>query len=720
MSAGPTKFGPSDQPESHAMNTLLSKVAASGSAVEQVIWGKPGIGERTGRTVIESLGIYLPQRAVSTADVIKGCDKAVAFPLEQMTGIRSRRMAGDGEYAIDLARKAVADCLASSRHTPSAIDVLICCNISRYDGPGHRFTYEPCTGAGPLRRDFDLESRVLAFDISNACAGMFTAIYLIDSMLQAGLIRRGMAVSGEYITHLSRTAQREIEAYLDPRLSCLTVGDAGAALLLERTENSETAAGFEAIDDAYTLGAHSRHCVAKATERPHGGAIMFTDPMPMTAVALKHGRMHAEKTLRDRGWSGKRIDHLILHQTSEMALRGAVRELGATLGENFCRPDNTIINVAERGNTATTTHLLALYENVMNGRIQSGDRVVFGISGSGQTVGTALYTLDDLPDRLREKRSGNAPRSHVCLERDLPVMARPGVRIESLGIAPQDPGGRALTLGLVRAAAVDCFSRSKYRREDVDLLMFAGVYRSEFLSEPAVAALAAGELEINADIPTPEGPKTLAFDVVNGGVGFLNACHIAAGLIRSGKRQVALVTASEVENNRPGGPGERTGIMETGSAVILEAAPDGDTGFGAFLFRSFPEHALRLGASTEMVDGQLVLNVERDPELADIYRDCIALAVRELLAREGLSMADLRVILPSQVAPGFVAALAAELEVDPARCVDIAVDGNDLLSSSVVYSMQHALDRGMVKAGDLGLVIAVGSGIQVGCALYRF
>ena len=31
-------------------------------------------------------------------------------------------------------------------------------------------------------------------------------------------------------------------------------------------------------------------------------------------------------------------------------------------------------------------------------RIQSGDNAVFGISGSGQTVGAALYTFDDLPD----------------------------------------------------------------------------------------------------------------------------------------------------------------------------------------------------------------------------------------------------------------------------------------------------------------------------------
>ena len=131
---------------------------------------------------------------------------------------------------------------------------------------------------------------------------MFTAIYLIDALLQAGVIRRGMAVSGEYISHLTRTAQREIEGYLDPRLSCLTVGDAGAAVVLERADGP--GAGFEAID-AYTLGAHGRHCVAKATDRPHGGAIMLTDPVRITAVALKHGTMHAAKTLAGTGVAGR-------------------------------------------------------------------------------------------------------------------------------------------------------------------------------------------------------------------------------------------------------------------------------------------------------------------------------------------------------------------------------------------------------------------------------
>jgi 3-oxoacyl-[acyl-carrier-protein] synthase III len=276
------------------------------------------------------------------------------------------------------------------------------------------------------------------------------------------------------------------------------------------------------------------------------------------------------------------------------------------------------------------------------------------------------------------------------------------------------------TLPLVKAAVEDSLRRSSYRRNDVDLLLFAGVYRSDYLCEPAVAALAAGDLEINDAVETLDGPKTFVFDVGNGGVGFLNACHLAGEMIRSGKHRVALVTASEVENNRDNAAVSPVGVLETGSAMILDESPDSEAGFGEFLFKSYTDHIDRFVSHSGMVEGKSAMLVSRDPRLHDHYLDCITDAVRELLAREGVTPADLKVVLPPQVAPGFAARLALTLGTDPATCVDIAVDRQDYLTSSLVHSMRHAVERGMAKPGDLGLVIEVGAGIQVGCALYRF
>ena len=104
-------------------------------------------------TVIESIGIYLPGNAVSTKEVLSGCQKKVRFPMERMTGIKSRRMAGETEFSIDLSKKAVEDCLKNSKYNPEDFDLLICCNISRCDEPGFRFTAEPGT-AVKLKKHF--------------------------------------------------------------------------------------------------------------------------------------------------------------------------------------------------------------------------------------------------------------------------------------------------------------------------------------------------------------------------------------------------------------------------------------------------------------------------------------------------------------------------------------------------------------------------------------
>ena len=76
-------------------------------------------------TIIESLGVYLPPRTVSTAEMLEGCEQKIRFPLERISGISTRRMAGETEFSIDLAKQAVAECLKNSKYTAADIDLLV-------------------------------------------------------------------------------------------------------------------------------------------------------------------------------------------------------------------------------------------------------------------------------------------------------------------------------------------------------------------------------------------------------------------------------------------------------------------------------------------------------------------------------------------------------------------------------------------------------------------
>ena len=671
-----------------------------------------------GNTIIEALGIYLPETIVSTRDVIAGCSRPVVLPLEHITGIKTRRVSGPDEFSIDLAKNAVVNCLAMSKYAPEDIGLLICCNICRYDGPNHRVSFEPNTSIR-LRKHFGFDN-ALVFDITNACAGMFTAVTIVDTFINMGLIRCGMVVSGEAIFYITRTAQQEIEGAMDPRLACLTLGDSGAAIILEQSPSDQL--GFHDID-LYTLPRFAGYCIAKATDKEHGGAIMLTDAIRTTAVGIRHGAMHSLHMLQRAGWSPERCHHLIMHQTSDRSLKEGARHVNKLLGKMVCHDGNMINNLAERGNTATTSHFVAVMDNIVNQRIESGDSAVFGITGSGMTIGTALYTFDDLPDRVRrppsmEEKARRAPSARLSVP--TPATRRRRVRIESFGIIPEGWRDERGSTGLAKIAAEKCLEQSSRARNEIDLLIHAGVYRDEFAMEPAIATMIAGELGICDGVDLLGEPKTFAFDVFNGAIGLLNACHVAIQMIGAKRHRHVMVVASEIENNRKVLPSSLRGVRETASALILDESPDEGTGFGDFVFRYDTRHIDAFLSYTGLEHGRPYLNFIEDPLLHDFYLDCIPDAVNELLEIEGLDLSQIRAIFPPQISSAFILRVSERLKLDAERFVDAADTGEDLFSSSLPYSFWRARQKGVVRRGDIGLIINVGTGIQVGCTVYYF
>lgn len=252
-------------------------------------------------------------------------------------------------------------------------------------------------------------------------------------------------------------------------------------------------------------------------------------------------------------------------------------------------------------------------------------------------------------------------------------------------------------------------------------MIHAGIYRDDFLSEPAVATLVAGEVGINAEPESADAPKTFAFDVLNGAVGFLNGCHVAAGMIGAGRTGHAMVLASEVENNTPESGYPRNGIAETGSAIMLSPS-HGPEGFGRFVFGHHPEYRGALATYTQERDGRMWLRIDRDPNLAAIYVSCLPSSVKELLTLEGLAPEDIALVFPPYLPGAALDELAAHIGVDRSRFVDLEAQGqtSDPFTSTLPFQIADARRRGLVKPGDVALIMAVGSGVEVGCTTYRF
>ncbi|MEN8183947.1 MAG: 3-oxoacyl-[acyl-carrier-protein] synthase III C-terminal domain-containing protein [Myxococcota bacterium] len=339
----------------------------------------------------ESLGLRLPERRRTMAELLDSCRHRHRVDLERLTGIREHRVCAEDEDSYSLAVDAAWDCLSHSRYGPEDVEMLISCSITTYQGrdtlrvePSMSFLVKEAIGA----------THALHFDVRNACAGMVTGLYILDDFIRRGVIRRGMVVSGEYVTSIADNAARKVRTILSKQLASLTVGDSGSAVLLERAPQDTP--GIEAFELA-TYSDHSDLCIGGPCETGPGGA-MFTDARKLHAVAIESAHPTLLAALEKGGISPHEVHFLIPHQTSVRAIRAGIRNISPHVGG--LPPDLTIVyNLEKFANTASTTHFVALYRYLEERRFEAGDRILLLIFASGVVCGSLIFTMDELREK---------------------------------------------------------------------------------------------------------------------------------------------------------------------------------------------------------------------------------------------------------------------------------------------------------------------------------
>ncbi len=338
---------------------------------------------------IESVGVKLPARRLTTKDLMNQTSHRTRIQLERLTGIHERHVVGPGETSFTLATGAARDCLAHSQHQAPDIEMLISTSITRSRGRSSQ-SFEP-----PLSlyvKQAIGATQAVNFDLSNACAGMLTGVFVLTDLITRGEISCGMVVSGEYISHLSWNAARQIRSLFSKQLASLTLGDAGAAAIVERAPAGGP--GIEVIGFT-TLAEHSRLCLAfPSAVGP--GAQMYTKSRTLQKVAIEDMAPLVGEVISEAGIDLADIDYLIPHQTSARAIRKGTEAFARRLG---AKPRHVVVNVEEYGNTSSTTLFVALHKYLEEQRIHKGDRVMLLALASGVEIGIALFTIDSQVDR---------------------------------------------------------------------------------------------------------------------------------------------------------------------------------------------------------------------------------------------------------------------------------------------------------------------------------
>ncbi len=199
----------------------------------------------------------------------------------------------------------------------------------------------------------------------------------------------------------------------------------------------------------------------------------------------------------------------------------------------------------------------------------------------------------------------------------------------------------------------------------------------------------------------------------------VKATYLASRMIQSGQARLALIVASEIEPNASMDGQPLLGIEPTASALLLEPASGGGSGFGSFTFHHFPEHINDFRSHCDLSVPRGLLKIQKDPSLEDFYLDCICVAVEEYFAVTNLDRQRVTSVLAQQISSNFIARLGSRLGLSN-RMIDAVNGGKNLYSSSLAYAWSaFKAQRPRPHGEDIALVIASGAGLQVICTSYH-
>jgi 3-oxoacyl-[acyl-carrier-protein] synthase-3 len=321
------------------------------------------------RARIIGTGSCVPDKVLTNSDLEKFLDTSDEWIVSR-TGIRERRIAGEGEYTSDLATRAAQRALAMAGVRAEEIDLVVVGTITGdFPWPATACLVQKNLGA----------TGSAAFDVSAACSGFVYALDAAVRRIETGASKKALAIGAEV---LSRAVDWE------DRNTCILFGDGAGAVVLEGQEGELGVLSTHLHADGsywellYQPGFGSRYPASEAGIKERLPFLKMQGN-EVFKVAVRSLSEVAQEALVANGMTTADIDLFIPHQANRRILEATAKRLGL-------RDEQVYINVDRFGNTSGASIPLALDEANRAGRVKDGDIVLLDAFGGGFTWASAL------------------------------------------------------------------------------------------------------------------------------------------------------------------------------------------------------------------------------------------------------------------------------------------------------------------------------------------
>lgn len=328
------------------------------------------------RSAFAGVGYYLPERPVTGDDITQKIFETTGYSvtnglIERLTGVRTRHYRAEGQQCSDLAAEAVVSALDRAGVSKDDVDLLIFASCTQD-------IIEPAT-ANILQEKLGCSSAQV-LDVKNACNSFLNGLDVADSHVRTGKARCAVVAVGETLSLSIDWAIRSAED-LKSRLSSLTLGDAGAAVVLKGEPEEECgilATQFRSYGDKWRL----------ATVLGGGSMYRFneeysyfrSDSQGLRDAAYDLIPGVVADVLESVGWTPDDVDVVCGHQVTKEIVHGLSERCGFKAGRE-------IVTVTDCGNTAAASIPLCLGRADEQGLLHKGTKVVLVGGAAGFSVG---------------------------------------------------------------------------------------------------------------------------------------------------------------------------------------------------------------------------------------------------------------------------------------------------------------------------------------------
>jgi len=314
-------------------------------------------------------GSYVPEKVLTNEDLEKIVDTSDEW-ITTRTGIKTRRIAEEGEATSDMAYKAALKALDDAKLKPSDLDVIVVATIT----PDMFFPNTACWVQEKLKAE-----NATAFDLSAACSGYIFSYAVISGFLSSGIYKNALIIGAEKLTSI---------VDWEDRGTCVLFGDgAGASILAPSDGDGKLLAYDLGSNGAYgdllfIPGGGSKNPATEETVKKRMHYIKMNGNA-VFKIAVNKMKETFINSMKKANIKPDDISLLIPHQANLRIIDALRRAL--KLPE-----ERVYVNIDRYGNTSAASIAIAFDEAIREGRIKRGDIVGFAAFGGGLTWGSAI------------------------------------------------------------------------------------------------------------------------------------------------------------------------------------------------------------------------------------------------------------------------------------------------------------------------------------------